>query len=552
MKESIPGLYSKNFFPSIVVAAIATGVSYSLSDDLRLTALVLISTLLAGGVTLLILRASLFSVMQHDFTQLNAGNIRSLKLMDKVLSGLITQHKDHHITGAKLANSSNANAIAAAEVSFTADKLKSKLDNQVNEVSQIAQNSEQMMVTVTQSAEQAKIAAENAIQAKDTASMGQTGLTQAMQDIRELNSQAAETLTLIEQLNAKSQKIQDVTKVIEEIAEQTNLLALNAAIEAARAGDHGRGFAVVADEVRQLASRTASATGEVETIVDEIRSETEQVVSRIHTLTRNVENGTEAMETISGQLGGIANQSAIVEEQISTIAEGAQANRYNLEVISSSLTRVGHELEESDHEVQHLAQQAAALMEAAEKSNAILASGSSESYHKKFYALARSTADKVSAAFEQAIKTGQISESDLFDRNYIPINGTNPQKYHTRYDTLTDKLLPSLQEPALSADQSMVYAIVTDPNGYVPTHNNQFAKPPTGDPQIDLVQSRSKRLFNDRTGARCGCHTDTMLLQTYKRDTGEIMHDLSVPIFVNNRHWGGLRIGYWPNKGLDA
>ena len=96
---------------------------------------------------------------------------------------------------------------------------------------------------------------------------------------------------------------------------------------------------------------------------------------------------------------------------------------------------------------------------------------------------------------------------------------------------------------------AIVHVIATDPNGYVPTHNNQFAKPPTGNFEVDLVNSRSKRLFNDRNGARCGAHTQSMLLQTYKRDTGEIMHDLSVPIFVAGRHWGGIRIGYKPKGG---
>jgi methyl-accepting chemotaxis protein len=403
-------------------------------------------------------------------------------------------------------------------------------------------------VTVQQSAQQAEIAAEMAIQAKNTGAEGQAALTDAMQNIRELNSQAAETLVLIEQLNEKSLKIQDVTKVIEEIAEQTNLLALNAAIEAARAGDHGRGFAVVADEVRQLASRTASATGEVESIVDEIRAETQQVVSRIQTLSNDVEQGTAAMEQISAQLGGISEQSAEVEAQISTIAEGARNNRYNLETIFNSLQTVRNELEESDSEVQQLAKQASALMEAAEYSNAVLATASDQNYHQQFYQIARETADQISEVFERAISSGQINESGLFDRNYVPIEGTNPQKYTTQYDRFTDQALPGIQEPTLSRHPSLVYAIVTDPNGYIPTHNNQFAHPPCGDYDTDLVKSRSKRLFNDRTGARCGCHTNTMLLQTYKRDTGEIMHDLSVPIYVNGRHWGGLRIGYWPDK----
>jgi len=30
----------------------------------------------------------------------------------------------------------------------------------------------------------------------------------------------------------------------------------------------------------------------------------------------------------------------------------------------------------------------------------------------------------------------------------------------------------------------------------------------------------------------------------YRRDTGQIMFDLSVPIHVDGRHWGGFRIGY--------
>ena len=50
----------------------------------------------------------------------------------------------------------------------------------------------------------------------------------------------------------------------------------------------------------------------------------------------------------------------------------------------------------------------------------------------------------------------------------------------------------------------------------------------------------------DRTGIRCGSHEQAVLLQTYTRDTGELMHDLSVPIMLKGRHWGGLRLGYKP------
>jgi methyl-accepting chemotaxis protein len=61
---------------------------------------------------------------------------------------------------------------------------------------------------------------------------------------------------------------------------------------------------------------------------------------------------------------------------------------------------------------------------------------------------------------------------------------------------------------------------------------------------MDMENNRTKRKFNDRTGLRSGVNTEPFLLQTYSRDTGEVMNDISTPLVVNGRHWGGVRIGY--------
>lgn len=549
MKESVSGYYLKSFMIVAVVLLIGAAAALFAGTSLSLIAAVVISALVTTILTQTAVHQKIVAPLFNQLSQAaSEGASSDIEFVSPSLEVLAKGCQAGRTISSLLSDKTNSNAIAAAEVSFSADNLKNQLDIQVDEIARIAENSENMTATVQQSTDQAALAAELAKHAKNTCEQGQQSLELALQKIALLSEQSEQTLILIEQLNEKSAKIQSVTKVIEEIAGQTNLLALNAAIEAARAGEHGRGFAVVADEVRQLAARTAGATGEVETIVNEIQTETQQVVSRITVLSSNVGESSAIMATVSDQLGGISEQSSSVEEQISVIAAGALANQENLQLISSSIQKMRSEIISSDNEVKQLATQASSLMEVAEVSSAVLAEHTETNYHKSFFEAARSYASRIEALFENEVAGGTLSESDLFDRDYQAVSNTNPQKYSTRYDQYTDRALPSIQEAALTSHENMVYAIVTDPNGYVPTHNNQFAHPPTGDVNTDLVKSRSKRLFNDRTGARCGCHTDSMLLQTYKRDTGEIMHDLSVPIFVNGRHWGGFRIGYWPSK----
>jgi HAMP domain-containing protein len=147
--------------------------------------------------------------------------------------------------------------------------------------------------------------------------------------------------------------------------------------------------------------------------------------------------------------------------------------------------------------------------------------------------------------FDAAIDSGQLSVADVFDRSYQEIRGWNwgqNPKYHTRYDAFTDKAVLVFQDKFLDSED-FVFAVGVDENGYLPTHNTRYQKPLTGDPAQDLSGNRSKRIFNDATGLPAAKNVEASLKQVYKRDTGETMWDVSSPIWVKGKHWGGFRIG---------
>ncbi len=151
-------------------------------------------------------------------------------------------------------------------------------------------------------------------------------------------------------------------------------------------------------------------------------------------------------------------------------------------------------------------------------------------------------AKMIGQIIEEAIDNGVFSVKDAFDTEYELIGNFDPPKYHTKYDFYLDKAILGLQDEFL-LDKSIIFAVAVDKNGYLPTHNTRFQKPITGNQEQDKVGNRTKRVFNDPVGLEAAQNIEKGLHQVYYRDTGEIMWDVSSPIFVKGKHWGGFRIG---------
>jgi len=117
-----------------------------------------------------------------------------------------------------------------------------------------------------------------------------------------------------------------------------------------------------------------------------------------------------------------------------------------------------------------------------------------------------------------------------------------------RFTALADRLLPPVQEAVLDLDPRVVFCVAIDRNGYLPTHNRKFSQPQGSDPVWNQANCRNRRIFDDRVGLGAGRNIKPFLPQTYRRDMGggafALMKDVSAPVRIQGRHWGGVRIGY--------
>jgi hypothetical protein len=335
-----------------------------------------------------------------------------------------------------------------------------------------------------------------------------------------------------------SGRIEGIITVINEIAFQTNILSLNAAIEAAQAGAHGRGFAVVAAEVRNLAQRSADAAKEIKQLI----SESGEIVTGGQKVAANVQEQMVQIVTSMDETNDLmAEISTATREQSAGIALANNAitnidtiNQQNTELVE----RLAVNTSNMDQKVNFLID-TAHIFHLKDPAN-----GLSHPLHTKAAAIAQQGAQELAAALELAVQKRQITYDELFDRQYDPIPNTNPPKVSSLFDQLTDAVFPPIQEAILDNNSFLVLAAGTDNNGYIPTHNLCFSKPLTGDEKVDLVGNRTKRIFDDRVGVISGSNTEPYVLQTYRRDTGELMFDVSSPIVVGGQHWGGFRVGY--------
>jgi methyl-accepting chemotaxis protein len=157
----------------------------------------------------------------------------------------------------------------------------------------------------------------------------------------------------ISQVSADSEKVAEITGMIEGIAFQTNILALNAAVEAARAGELGRGFAVVAGEVRSLAQRAAAAAKEIKDLIEASKEKVRQGATR-------------AVE-VNGAMSRIDNAISRVSDVIAEISAASEEQTRGIDQVHQAINQIDQVTQQNAALVEESAAAAQSMQEQAGK-----------------------------------------------------------------------------------------------------------------------------------------------------------------------------------------
>jgi len=343
VKAPINTLTTFILITALVMIAIAIAAAVMFSRTLSKPILLLVS----GAKNLAVGDIALSDVLAEDFDKIKQRK-DELGVIGDSFSSVIDYQTEKAQIAQEIANknlqveasvSSEKDTLGKAfkEMVAALNELLSQVNNSVEQVNsgadQVSQASQNLSQGATEQASsleeitsstneinsQSKQNAENATEALSLAK-------QATSDAEKGNQQMLDMTGIMERINASSDQINKVVKVIDDIAFQINLLALNANVEAARAGKYGKGFAVVADEVRNLAVKSADSVKETTQMVEE-------------TVT-NIKQGTEAADQTASQLESIVEGSGKVAEFLEEIAQSSREQAQAISQITEGLDQI--------------------------------------------------------------------------------------------------------------------------------------------------------------------------------------------------------------------
>jgi len=496
----------------------------------------------------------------------------------------------------ELAQTTSGFSVGAARSSQSVDLIGRELEGLRGELEVLADRAASLLSSSQEGEATARESAELTVELMSQTEHGLAVLGRVIEGLGELSERTEQVAALVDGLaRHELNDISDFSSVIDGVAKQTKLLALNAAIEAARAGEHGRGFAVVADEVGRLAAQTASQTAQIaQTIgrtqrqMNAVQEAAEAARERAAEGAGNAGEGRGALEQVGALIASSGGRATRIAELAGNQLADAAAVNEAIVAITSSSARI-------EEQARAVARHQAGLSAGTEEASQVIARFRTPGVVSRRYDCCRELAQELREVYEDVIASGEVTLEQvlaqkyeeargasiqrfarLFDVSRVPEEGFDPPKFHTAYDAAVERQLIQRLDAVLAADPTLSLTGLADLNGYAPANNTIFSCDWTGDYDTDLANNRTKRFLleagairrSSRMGlgvefppepvsraamAAAGASLDEpplgeegFLLQTYPRDTGDVLTTLSVPLYICRQRYGSVTIGWNP------
>ncbi|GAA6134562.1 methyl-accepting chemotaxis protein [Oceaniserpentilla sp. 4NH20-0058] len=464
---------------------------------------------------------------------------RSITRTSEILSFLLSHNIHSAVISAKgrqLGETSHASAkqqaILADEIFQTSDETSNALNELTQRTSDIADSNSHNL---------------------EIASKAHIELESVLKDIQKSATVLDDFSVTVDRLVKNSESIGTILETVQGFADQTNMLALNAAIEAARAGEHGRGFAVVADEVRTLASKVGTSADQI----NELISEMGNIVSQTSKSNRSANESTHsAQESISNTMTQFSNMVAKFE-----------STHESLLMVSSTaeeLALTNKEGLKRTAEIRDLGDKILVSMDEFFKHSDTMKNDNNESL--KQLSQFRIQDGKLEPYVDELFKRTIIIKNflvelekegvDIFDRNYVPLEGSKMNKYDISWrEDFKRKAQSTIDRwHNEEAIEGVLYWLATDDKGYLPTNQSATSKPETGDLRIDMQYSRHMFFSVDSKFDLDNVNSCKYIgMGSFVIPGGQVVMSLFIPINIDGRRWGSLGLGLLPQTlGIEV
>lgn len=231
-------------------------------------------------------------------------------------------------------------SMCSNETSISSARLLYNLKNVDEKAQSIASAAEQLQASVSQIRHHSQDMRSETSASMDVVSDVTESLKVSVAAFDKIRQSVAENTAEVANMGSFATEIREIADTIKGIAFQTNLLALNASVEAARAGSVGAGFGVVAQEMRSLATKSADATKQITTLVDDYEEKMKSVTDALQSSVSSVDEGKVSIENVDGKMSEMREKISRVSENINDITGAIDEQSEASESVSNGITNI--------------------------------------------------------------------------------------------------------------------------------------------------------------------------------------------------------------------